>query len=96
MYDTFLAIILMCSVNGGLDIPNSCKFVQDINGSVATRASCLTRLDLMWKRIETNTVFLTKLNKDVGDFKLNYASHRGYCVDPKLGAESEIRKYYNP
>lgn len=96
MYDTFLAIILMCGVNGGVDIPNSCKFVQDRLGPVATRASCTKRLDALWVRIEANTEFLTGLHKEVGDFKLTYSAHRGFCVDPKLGVDSEIKKYYYP
>ena len=96
MYDTFLAVILMCSINGGLDVEGSCKYVQDMRGPVATRATCRLRLDQLWVRIEKNTEFLTKLHKEVGDFKLSQKSHRGFCVDPKLGAESEIKKYYFP
>jgi hypothetical protein len=96
MYDTFLAVILMCAVNGGLDVPDSCKYVQDKRGPVGTRVSCQKRLDELWVRIEKNTEFLTKLHKEIGDYKLSYASHRGFCVDPKLGPEKEIKKYYFP
>ena len=96
MYDTFLAVILMCSINGGLNIPDSCRYMQDRLGPVATRATCLRRLDELWVRIMDNKEFLTRFHKEAGDFKLNQAAHRGYCVDPKLGIESEIKKYYFP
>ena len=90
----FLAVILLCSINGGLDVENSCKYLTDKKGPVALRATCQKRLDELWGRFQVNAAFVAKTHKEIGDFKLSYASHRGFCVDPKLGVEQEIKKYY--
>jgi hypothetical protein len=98
MYDTFLAVILLCSINGGLDIKDSCKYLLDKRGPAGTMVACRTRLDDLWGRFQLNAEMVASTHKEIGDYKLNYASHRGFCLDQKLvaqnGVESEIRKYY--
>ena len=97
MYDTFLAVILLCSIQTGslttID-PEKCIMYQDRMGPSALRATCRKKLDALWSRImRPETV--TKAHKKIGDFKLTQDKHRGVCVDPKLGLEKELKKYYD-
>lgn len=95
MYDTFIAMILVCGVNGSLDIPNSCSFAKDKMGPVATVASCHKRLDALWGRMMADSAYLVRLHDNIGPFKLSYPAHRGYCISPVLDPEVEIKKYYS-
>jgi len=97
MYDTFLAVILLCAVKAGslatID-PDKCIMYQDRMGPSALRSTCLNKLDTLWLRI-MSPANVTKAHKKIGDFKLSQKAHRGVCVDPRLGIEQELHKYYD-
>ena len=92
MMETLLAVIFMCSVKG------ECKPVKDKLGPSFSRIACQKRLDDLWERIQKNDEFLSKLHKEIGDYKINSQfSHRGFCISgPSNGSLSEqVEKYYN-
>ena len=97
MYDTFLAVIMMCAINAapGTALENRCVFVQDREGPSATRVTCRKKMDAMWQRIMKNGKFISETHKKIGDFRLIQSKHRGFCLDPKLPLDGEIEKYYN-
>ena len=98
MFDTFLAVILICAPGAGLsDMAKKCVFVQDKLGPVAQRVTCDRRLDELWARVVKDTEFLVRAHQKIGDFKTNsLMNHRGFCLDPQFPQEQEILKYYEP
>lgn len=98
MYDTFLAVIMLCALNAapGTALEDRCVFMQDREGPVATRKSCGIAMDKMWKRMMVNPEFISRTHKKIGDFRLIQSKHRGFCLDPKLPLDAEIQKYYEP
>ena len=95
MYDVYIAIILLCTPVGGVDVEGSCKVLKDAMGPTMSKVACRERLDGMWRRIEKNTEFLTRTHKELGDFRLSYPAHRGFCLDPKEAEYTQIKKYYD-
>jgi hypothetical protein len=98
MFDTFLAVIMICALNADPSLPleKRCVFVQDRTGPSALRSTCLIKMDAMWLRIMENGEFITATHKKIGDFRLIQRKHRGFCIDPQYPLDQEIQKYYEP
>jgi predicted secreted protein len=97
MFDTFLAVILMCALHSapGTPFEDRCIYVQDKTGPSALRSTCQGKLDKMWQRIMDNGAFISATHKKIGDFRLIQRYHRGFCLDPQWNPEIEIQKYYD-
>ena len=95
MFETFLAAILICGAAGEIG-EGKCTMVQDKLGPVASLYSCHRRLDKLWIRVQEDSSFIVKLQKEIGPFKIGtYQAHRGFCFDPKLGTQAEqLEKRY--
>jgi hypothetical protein len=98
MFDTFLAVIMLCALNAapGTPIEKKCVFMQDRLGPSASRVTCQKRLDKLWVRMMNNPEFIARTHKQIGDFRLIQNKHRGFCVDPQFPLDQEIQKYYEP